>query len=73
MAAGAAGAAAVLGPALGNIGILYIAPLLVAHLVTRITDHTRLALGSVFPYVLGWQHQSGGFLTGAPAQAGATV
>ncbi len=45
---------ALLGPALGNIGILYLAPLLVAHLVTRITEHSRLAFGSVLPYVLGF-------------------
>lgn len=45
---------AMLGPAFGNIGILYIAPLLVARLVTRITDHAHLALGSVLPYVLGF-------------------
>ncbi|MBS2963561.1 ABC transporter ATP-binding protein [Actinocrinis puniceicyclus] len=45
---------AVLGPALGNIGILYIAPLLVARLVTRISDNAHLVLGSAFPYVLGF-------------------
>lgn len=45
---------AVLGPALGNIGILYLAPLLVARLVTRIGDNAHLAFGSTFPYVLGF-------------------
>jgi ATP-binding cassette, subfamily B, bacterial len=45
---------AVAGPSLGNIGILYLAPLLVARLVTRITGNTHLALGSAFPYVLGF-------------------
>jgi len=45
---------AVLGPALGNIGILYLAPLLVAQLVTRISRDTHLALGSAYPYVLGF-------------------
>jgi ATP-binding cassette subfamily B protein len=45
---------AVLGPALGNIGILYLAPLLVAHLVTRIAGNAHLSLGAAFPYVLGF-------------------
>jgi len=45
---------AVLGPALGNVGILYLAPLLVAQLVTRITGNAHLTLGSAFPYVLGF-------------------
>jgi ATP-binding cassette subfamily B protein len=45
---------AVLGPALGNIGILYIAPLLVAQLVTRVTGNAHLALASALPYVLGF-------------------
>ena len=45
---------ALLGPALGNIGLLYIAPLLVAQLVTRISDHAHPALGSALPYVLGF-------------------
>lgn len=45
---------AMLGPALGNIGIAYLAPLLVAQLVTRITDNAHLALGVAFPYVLGF-------------------
>jgi ATP-binding cassette, subfamily B, bacterial len=45
---------AMLGPALGNIGIYYIAPLLVAQLVTRITENAHLALGSAMPYVFGF-------------------
>ena len=45
---------AMLGPALGNIGIGYIAPLLVAQLVTRITGNAHLTLGSALPYVLGF-------------------
>ncbi|MGI5193214.1 hypothetical protein ACQEVY_06175 [Streptomyces sp. CA-288835] len=38
-------------PALGNIGIFYIAPLVVAKLVGRIADIT---IGSTLPYVLGF-------------------
>jgi ATP-binding cassette subfamily B protein len=45
---------AMLGPALGNIGIYYLAPLLVAQLVTRITENAHLALGSALPYVFGF-------------------
>jgi ATP-binding cassette subfamily B protein len=45
---------AMLGPALGNIGIGYLAPLIVAQLVTRITDNAHLSLGSALPYVLGF-------------------
>ena len=45
---------AVLGPALGNIGILYLAPLLVARLVSRISSNAHLSLGSAIPYVLGF-------------------
>jgi ATP-binding cassette subfamily B protein len=45
---------AMLGPALGNIGIGYLAPLIVAQLVTRITDNAHLSVGSAFPYVLGF-------------------
>jgi ATP-binding cassette subfamily B protein len=45
---------AMLGPALGNIGIGYVAPLLVAQLVTRISDNAHLTLGTAFPYVLGF-------------------
>ncbi|HET9168384.1 MAG TPA: ABC transporter ATP-binding protein [Actinospica sp.] len=45
---------AMLGPALGNVGILYIAPLIVAQLVTRMTGTSRLTLGAALPYVLGF-------------------
>jgi ATP-binding cassette subfamily B protein len=45
---------AMLGPSLGNIGILYLAPLLVAQLVTRISGNTRLTFGAASPYVLGF-------------------
>jgi len=45
---------AMLGPALGNIGIYYLAPLLVAQLVTRITENAHLAVGAALPYVLGF-------------------
>ena len=45
---------AMLGPALGNIGLAYLAPLLVAQLVTRITENAHLTLGSALPYVLGF-------------------
>jgi ATP-binding cassette subfamily B protein len=47
-------AGAMLLPALGNIGINYVAPLVVAKLVGRIADHTELGLGSSLPYVLGF-------------------
>ncbi|HTJ72362.1 MAG TPA: ABC transporter ATP-binding protein [Actinospica sp.] len=45
---------AMLGPAFGNIGILYVAPLIVAQLVTRISDNAHLTLGAALPYVLGF-------------------
>ena len=45
---------AMLGPALGNIGVLYLAPLLVAQLVARLTENAHLPLGSAFPYVLSF-------------------
>jgi len=45
---------AMLLPALGNIGINYIAPLIVAKLVGRIAGDTGIALGSTLPYVLGF-------------------
>ncbi|WP_246577570.1 ABC transporter ATP-binding protein [Actinospica durhamensis] len=45
---------AMLGTAVGNIGILYLAPLLVAMLVTRIAGNAHLTLGAAFPYVLGF-------------------
>ena len=41
-------------PALGNIGIYYIAPLVVAKLVGRIADDAGITLGSTLPYVLGF-------------------
>ncbi|WP_323139624.1 ABC transporter ATP-binding protein [Streptomyces sp. NBC_01443] len=48
-------APAMLMPALGNIGINYIAPLVVAKLVGRIADDsTTPALGSMLPYVLAF-------------------
>ncbi|MCX5149782.1 ABC transporter ATP-binding protein [Streptomyces sp. NPDC048550] len=48
-------APAMLLPALGNIGINYIAPLVVAKLVGRIADDaTAPALDSMLPYVLGF-------------------
>ncbi|MFI6006872.1 ABC transporter ATP-binding protein [Streptomyces sp. NPDC051366] len=48
-------APAMLMPALGNIGINYIAPLVVAKLVGRIADDsTAPALGSMLPYVLAF-------------------
>ncbi|WP_328885218.1 ABC transporter ATP-binding protein [Streptomyces sp. NBC_00316] len=45
---------AMLLPALGNIGINYIAPLVVAKLVGRIAGDTGIAIGSTLPYVLGF-------------------
>ncbi len=45
---------AMLLPALGNIGISYVAPLVVAKLVGRIADDTGIAIGSTLPYVLGF-------------------
>ncbi|WP_123517647.1 ABC transporter ATP-binding protein [Streptomyces sp. 2132.2] len=50
-------APAMLLPAVGNIGISYIAPLVVAKLVGRIADDTAGAdtgLGATLPYVLGF-------------------
>lgn len=41
-------------PALGNIGINYIAPLVIAKLVGRIAGDAGLAIGSTLPYVLGF-------------------
>lgn len=41
-------------PALGNIGINYIAPLIVAKLVGRIAGDTAPALASMLPYVLAF-------------------
>ncbi|MFD9030129.1 ABC transporter ATP-binding protein [Streptomyces sp. NPDC059567] len=45
---------AMLLPALGNIGIFYIAPLVVAKLVGRIVGGGRTDVGSMLPYVLGF-------------------
>ncbi|MFI8520853.1 ABC transporter ATP-binding protein [Streptomyces sp. NPDC085481] len=47
---------AMLLPALGNIGINYIAPLIVAKLVGRISggDGAAAAIGPILPYVLGF-------------------
>ncbi|MFD3651989.1 ABC transporter ATP-binding protein [Streptomyces sp. NPDC058620] len=47
-------APAMLLPALGNIGIHYIAPLIVAKLVGHIADDGGTGLGSMTPYVLGF-------------------
>jgi ATP-binding cassette, subfamily B, bacterial len=47
-------APAMLLPALGNIGLNYIAPLVVAKLVGRIAGDDRVGLGSTLPYVLGF-------------------
>ncbi|MFJ9461096.1 ABC transporter ATP-binding protein [Kitasatospora sp. NPDC101447] len=41
-------------PALGNIGINYLAPLAVAKLVGRISGRSGTDLGSMLPYVLGF-------------------
>ncbi|WP_210575480.1 ABC transporter ATP-binding protein [Streptomyces sp. GESEQ-4] len=45
---------ALLLPALGNIGIYYLAPLVVAKLVGRIAGDTDVSLGWTLPYVLGF-------------------
>ncbi|MFF4492339.1 ABC transporter ATP-binding protein [Streptomyces sp. NPDC001544] len=45
---------AMLLPALGNIGINYLAPLVVAKLVGRIADDSGAAIGATLPYVLGF-------------------
>ncbi|WP_079054041.1 ABC transporter ATP-binding protein [Streptomyces graminilatus] len=45
---------AMLLPALGNIGINYIAPLVVAKLVGRIAGDDKVTVGSALPYVLGF-------------------
>ncbi|MET7779977.1 ABC transporter ATP-binding protein [Streptomyces mirabilis] len=47
-------APAMLLPALGNIGINYIAPLIVAKLVGRIAGDAGISVGSTLPYVLGF-------------------
>ncbi|KPI18884.1 Xenobiotic-transporting ATPase [Actinobacteria bacterium OK074] len=41
-------------PALGNIGINYVAPLVVAKLVGRISGDAGISVGSMLPYVLGF-------------------
>ncbi|MET7683869.1 ABC transporter ATP-binding protein [Streptomyces sp. NPDC005423] len=43
---------AMLLPAVGNIGINYIAPLVVAKLVARIAGDARVTVGATWPYVL---------------------
>src|SRR4051794_34954361 len=45
---------ALLLPALGNIGINYLAPLFVAKLVGRIAGDSGAAIGATLPYVLGF-------------------
>ncbi|MFG2134272.1 ABC transporter ATP-binding protein [Streptomyces sp. NPDC048751] len=45
---------AMLLPALGNIGINYVAPLIVAKLVGRIAGDTDVTIASSLPYVLGF-------------------
>lgn len=45
---------AMLMPALGNIGINYVAPLVVAKLVGRIAGDEDTSIGSMLPYVLGF-------------------
>lgn len=45
---------AMLLPALGNIGIFYIAPLVVAKLVGRIVGGGHSGIGAMLPYVLGF-------------------
>lgn len=54
---------AMLLPAVGNIGLNYIAPLVVAKLVARIADDGRVAVGTTLPYVLGFA----GVMLGAEA------
>ncbi|MGE5132545.1 MAG: ABC transporter ATP-binding protein [Gemmatimonadota bacterium] len=45
---------AMLLPSLGNTGIFYIAPLIVAHLVGRFAGHGPAGIGAAMPYVLGF-------------------
>ncbi|CAM5338122.1 ABC transporter ATP-binding protein OS=Streptomyces tendae OX=1932 GN=F3L20_22800 PE=4 SV=1 [Streptomyces tendae] len=45
---------ALLLPAVGNIGIRYVAPLLIAKLAGQAADEGGLALGPALPYVLGF-------------------
>ncbi|WP_079177771.1 ABC transporter ATP-binding protein [Streptomyces mangrovisoli] len=45
---------ALLLPAVGNTGINYLAPLVVAKLVGRVADDSRITVGSALPYILGF-------------------
>jgi ATP-binding cassette, subfamily B, bacterial len=45
---------AMLLPSLGNTGIFYIAPLIVAELVGRLADHGAVGVSAALPYVLGF-------------------
>ncbi|MFJ1563658.1 ABC transporter ATP-binding protein [Streptomyces erythrochromogenes] len=47
-------APAMLLPALGNIGIFYVAPLVVAKLVGRLADGGAAGIDAILPYVLGF-------------------
>ncbi|WSR87050.1 ABC transporter ATP-binding protein/permease [Streptomyces erythrochromogenes] len=47
-------APAMLLPALGNIGIFYVAPLIVAKLVGRVADGGAAGIDAMLPYVLGF-------------------
>ncbi|MFE0577512.1 MULTISPECIES: ABC transporter ATP-binding protein [unclassified Streptomyces] len=47
-------APAMLLPALGNIGIFYVAPLVVAKLVGRVADGGSAGIDAMLPYVLGF-------------------
>ncbi len=47
-------APAMLLPALGNIGIFYVAPLIVAKLVGRVADGGAAGVNAMLPYVLGF-------------------
>ncbi len=47
-------APAMLLPAMGNIGINYVAPLVVAKLVGRIAGDASISVGSALPYVVGF-------------------
>ncbi|WP_434094361.1 ABC transporter ATP-binding protein [Streptomyces erythrochromogenes] len=47
-------APAMLLPALGNIGIFYLAPLIVAKLVGRVADGGSAGIDAMLPYVLGF-------------------
>jgi len=45
---------AMLLPALGNTGIYYVAPLIVAKLVGHFAGHGLTGVGAAMPYVLGF-------------------